>query len=708
MQHNHSLWYKTACWTCRDRKVKCDKVLPCRNCSLAGIVCSYPPQVRTVRRPKRAHSTASPKQDDALLDRITKLEALLKKQSSELHINGVNDGQDSSVAEPHAEHATAPQSRHLTNATSLVGHLPTNAGLESTTAPVDTAEPFWKISPEPGALGPQQGVASDTADANYWERIEEQCASQVFLKSPSVSKTSIRSDAYNQEPPNSELPSIAFPFHGPSSPAAVPLLPMPERLVCWRKYLENVDPILKILHKSTTQTLLLLPDDQCYTLDSPSRALIQAICLLAVTSMSESDVSAGFSRSKESMTRKCAALTEQALMAAKFLEAQDLTTIQALLLFLYYLRCMEDPRLNALCGMAIFLAVRAGLNRDGAASGLPYLEVELRRRTWWQLLNLVDHPDDSGLENFPPGMGADTQLPRNVNDSELDFQMGDATEERVGFTESSFCLMQYEVTRTFNLIKSERARASAGREFRTEEAEQLLHSSREVFRQKYFQGQLKEAPIGEFAADVIAMVLAKRRLLMHISPDRHGHGESVTPDAQNHLFMLAVHVLELSRSLQTNKSAERWRWLSATYFQWSIAAFVARNLTIRPSSPATKRAWHVMDGILDLWPLPMRNSTKANALKGLIADAMRNRDAQNPWLSMWSGSNTAQLPSPPIYRKPPSEDKRIEKLVHWSDPMSELQQPPPVFSFNQGLGSDNFGSFNFNFDELNMDFGLLS
>ncbi|KAJ9634722.1 hypothetical protein H2204_006171 [Knufia peltigerae] len=734
MMFNQSPWYKTACWTCRDRKVKCDKVLPCRNCTVAGIMCSYPPQVRTVRRPKKAQARSNSKQNDVLKERIDKLEALLKKQSPEIHLgddsDNHNDNATFNITRPGDQEedtvddrtSALPTSSRLQQPTNLMSLLERIVSGQSDDIPYheprDTMEKSWKLSPTSasGTFAPQQTLIDcDASDAGYWKKIEQECASQVFIKPPANAKASSPIQDRARREPVEETPIMSFPFQGASTITNVPLLSLAQRQTCWKKYVENVDPILKILHKKTMQTLILTRDEHAYTINASSKALIQALCLMAVTSMSDADVVANFDTDKHSVTQHCASLTEQALMAAKFLEAQDLSIIQALLLFLYYLRCVEDPRFSALSGMVTFLAVRLGLNRDSAASGLSCLEAELRRRTWWQLVNLVDHPDDSGLDYFPFGIGADTRMPLNVDDDELDAQHTGPQEERTGFTEASFCLMQYEVTRTFHLIKFERARASSGCKFRAEEAEQQLYSSREVIRNKYFQGDGKEAAVAEYAANVIAMVLAKRRILMHISPDRNRTGEVLLPDAQDHLFLLAVHVLELSRGLQTNASAGRWRWLSATYFQWSIAAFVVRNLTIRPSSPATNRAWRAVDGLLDQWPASVRNCAKANALRGLLADAARAREAQNQniWtstISAWPSSNFSSFPPAPLsHHKAATRDRWMDLQREWTDCRSPLQSSVVGPALKPSMGFEGFGDFVPDFDELacDIDFGEL-
>ena len=42
-----------SCVLCHQRKIRCDKKLPCRNCSRVDVLCYYPEPEQTVRRPQK-------------------------------------------------------------------------------------------------------------------------------------------------------------------------------------------------------------------------------------------------------------------------------------------------------------------------------------------------------------------------------------------------------------------------------------------------------------------------------------------------------------------------------------------------------------------------------------------------------------------------------------------------------------------------------
>ncbi|KAL2871934.1 uncharacterized protein BJX67DRAFT_94141 [Aspergillus lucknowensis] len=64
-----------SCLACRKRKVKCDRELPCTNCSRWTVECIYPSPIRRCPRVQTKAADARPRGDQALHDRIHMLEA---------------------------------------------------------------------------------------------------------------------------------------------------------------------------------------------------------------------------------------------------------------------------------------------------------------------------------------------------------------------------------------------------------------------------------------------------------------------------------------------------------------------------------------------------------------------------------------------------------------------------------------------------------
>lgn len=82
--------YPKACIVCRDRKVKCDRQLPCSTCRRWGIQnCVYPSPIRVSPRPKRSQlleqSNAGP--DRLLLERLKKLEIMVQRLGGTIDVD---------------------------------------------------------------------------------------------------------------------------------------------------------------------------------------------------------------------------------------------------------------------------------------------------------------------------------------------------------------------------------------------------------------------------------------------------------------------------------------------------------------------------------------------------------------------------------------------------------------------------------------------
>lgn len=93
-------------------------------------------------------------------------------------------------------------------------------------------------------------------------------------------------------------------------------------------------------------------------------------------------------------------------------------------------------------GIAIRLAQSIGLHRDGALMNLPILTTEIRRRVFWEL-RMIDLgcAEDCGF--LPTHIyGADTRLPLNINDADINSETDLAPPEREGFTDMTYALIR--------------------------------------------------------------------------------------------------------------------------------------------------------------------------------------------------------------------------------------------------------------------------
>lgn len=713
--------FKTACRVCRERKVKCDREQPCHNCNAASTTCTYPPQVRTVRRPKRAAVAKkdSSAEDVSLVSRLNRLESFLKKHAPNFELVDGDDDVTRSDINNWIQMADigddVSQDQAPTSCSTTSGPSPaTDRGLAheaSRRANPSFADPALSTAQEDAMAKPGYPTG-DLNDSNYWSQLAEAGAHNdlsTASRSPILQNPNVIPSLSQLAQGIASKPT-GFPLRQQYAKESPRLLPTRHRAFCWRKYTENVDPLVKIIHKPSTRELMLVQLQDGQKLHPASLALIQAICLISLTSMSDDDVMTNIQCDKETLTRTCSALTEQALMAANFLDARDMRILQAFLLFLYYLKYMNDSRLRALCGVAVYLSLRIGLNRDPGSSSLPSLDIELRRRLWWQLITFVDHPDDSGLDCFPHPLtvGADTRIPLNIDDDDLENGIIHAVSDRSGFTETSFSLIQYEITQSFNQTLLERGAMNTTFTKTVHAAEQRLRHSEENLKAKYFRKLTSRQAFEDFAAKTSAMMLTKRCFPSYLFPGNTSQSTAFgDEEAEGRVFRLGVQVLDLSRKIQRAKAFEKWRWLHGTFFQWTAANFIVKQLPCRAQDSAARKAWLLIDGIFDYWPESVQCGERAASLRRSITEARRRRDAlamynTTPSPSIRLDADFTQLESQldeHLLERRRRNNESLENLL----PELELPMLPPV-SLNALFTEDNFDRENFNGDMLDWDF----
>lgn len=168
----------------------------------------------------------------------------------------------------------------------------------------------------------------------------------------------------------------------------------------WRIYKERVEPLTKLLHLPLLEQTVLEPDP----LVSPegTQCVRLAVYYGAVTSLNEEECVIKFGNGQAQVLSRMREELEGLFAKALLLHTGDIRPLQALTLYLVFLR-HHEPRLSwKLSGLAIRLAQNFGLHREDSFRGLTKFEMEMRRRLWWQLATM-DAPsaeDYSGEYNL--------------------------------------------------------------------------------------------------------------------------------------------------------------------------------------------------------------------------------------------------------------------------------------------------------------------
>lgn len=295
-----------SCVTCRRRKVKCDKQFPCSNCSKAGQQCVFPAPGRAPRRPRAGGKVVSEREAE-LLKRLRRLEGVVEELSGQVEIEAIKHSPSSDNSSPHKDGDT-PGDASGKGTVRVVG-MDEGSGNRRAwitrafrvgDGPPKTA--FTALEPNRGAgrLVLEEGKSRYVASP-FWasindevEEIREMLDDQEF---DSDSDTPIPpSDAVTQ--PNHQSFIMGY---SSSDVDLKPLHPLPSQIpFYWQTFLENVQPLVKLLHTPTMNKVIKEVQNNLDSLSKSTEALMFAIYFATITSMNANEVNTEWFRMRAS------------------------------------------------------------------------------------------------------------------------------------------------------------------------------------------------------------------------------------------------------------------------------------------------------------------------------------------------------------------------------------------------------------------------
>lgn len=219
----------------------------------------------------------------------------------------------------------------------------------------------------------------------------------------------------------------------------------------WEIYVVNVEYICKILHLPTAAKIVETVSRQPMAASEGEECLLFSIYHFAVFSMSDDDCANEFERPRMELMSKYHYAFRQALVNAKWLTTTEMPVLQAYVLFLISVRTQISPHTFwILTGVAMRIAQRMGLHRDGESLGLFPFDVQMRRRLFWQLLPLDSFASQvSGTGIFAAPNSWDTKMPLNINDDQIYPGMMEPPIEQKGASEMMYALTKIELSNLY-------------------------------------------------------------------------------------------------------------------------------------------------------------------------------------------------------------------------------------------------------------------
>ncbi|RAK87880.1 hypothetical protein BO79DRAFT_174869 [Aspergillus costaricaensis CBS 115574] len=505
-----------SCVLCRDRKLKCDKLDPCSNCTSSGVACMpiYRPRLPRGRygRPARSR-TSSPSANESYgdfsnpkatstteyggssapvdgLERLipegetnkmgpveegSALQELVSQVSKKIqsatdstkndlgtivgdlshHIRKLesllqDSGADKVKINEANRIADAQENLQIGNTGGNTMLVQTTLGLETQQFPAIQTSSLARRCPE---ISGNDIWAEFTSNGMHDPSVATDLEPSPGRASDRGLKTnSLRRNSVNHGPSTLGMLSIGNSL----SPSfmSLPRDKLGASKLC-QVYLQNVDPIIKILHRPSLSKWML--DGASEYLESseddiPVRALESAICYVAANTMTEAHCQATFQRSKSTIMAVHRKLCEGAFEKAGLLTSRDMTVLQAFILYLIGRRSEDkDTAAWALVALAVRLARAMRLDQgpnDHPGARESFFQQQMRLRLWLTVC-LVDIQASFAQRSEPliTHSGAACAIPNvaHVNDSDFDVNTEYSVASQEQLTDTTFALVTYHV-----------------------------------------------------------------------------------------------------------------------------------------------------------------------------------------------------------------------------------------------------------------------
>lgn len=393
----------------------------------------------------------------------------------------------------------------------------------------------------------------------------------------------------------------------------------------WQVFLENVDPMTKVVHTPTTAKIIDRACEVPRNLDKADEALLFAIYLSAVISMTAEEVRNSMGEPRSSLSQRYQKACREALVRAKFIRTSNVRVLASFVIYLVSciprslnrppcpliapqqaLRTsLDSATFYTLTGVASRIAQGLGLHQYGGNLGLPVFETEMRSRTWWQVLWLEFRSAERiGSDKTAQFFLHDNTAPRNIDDA--DFWPGQTEQELEEIMEKRG---QNRATEMLNiLILCENG--NFWREQMTKDGNiDPYGASKSPFVVQHpnprpWQVELKQKLIDELesrieekylrycdpsiASQLLATIhirgsMAYMRLMTH-HPRRWSSAADIPVETRDLVWKLCMRILDLDALQRNTQSLQKFAWKFSEYFHWQALVYVLQELRKEPSS----------------------------------------------------------------------------------------------------------------------------
>jgi hypothetical protein len=378
----------------------------------------------------------------------------------------------------------------------------------------------------------------------------------------------------------------------------------------WQVFLDNINPMTKLIHQPTLQQTIVQSISQLDNLPRSLEALMFAIYTTAVFSLDDEESEMKLGESRKVLLMRYRHGTRSALARARFMSSSELPVLQAFILYLLSMRDTYDSRtLWTLAGVASRIAQGMGLHRDGSYLGVSPFETELRRRLWWQI-SILDFrsAELSGSGRFGDFGLSDTKTPTNINDEHLFPDMTTEPVHQTRPTEMITCLLRCEFGQFWKeklmerkSITLEDVKLASPWKISLEERDAHINELEHRLEEKFLKYCDPSIPI-QFLATIIARAAVNSMRLMAHHPRKYGNADDLPQSERDFLWKVSLKLLESDNLAHSSRGLKRFMWHTNEYFQWQAFIHLLNELKSRTLGDEVDTAWQQVEEVFGNHP----------------------------------------------------------------------------------------------------------
>ncbi|KAI9698560.1 MAG: hypothetical protein M1820_007450 [Bogoriella megaspora] len=625
-----------SCLICRQRKVKCDRHVPCSNCIKAEKQCSFIPPVRGKRK-----RTKPPK--EGLHAKLKRYEELLKSYGVPLEPPEYSNdlGSDSETdSHPGVQMAKEVQIQNR-----------------------DPEDPYGLEETKP-MLITKEGVSRYVDSLEHDLQHPEADGVDGAMNDLKIQESDTPPDSAEQ---NSLLLEDDLKIENLATlhPSVLVLSKLQE------VYTDRVDPLMKILHLPTFWPLLEGVFASPQSVSKSLEANVFSFYLATISALGEDECQAMLRARKSLLFTRYRLATRQALVNAQFLSTSSLTTLQAYALFMMGVRSSyRSDTLFVLSGVAIRLARKLGLHRDGSSLGLSPFESEMRRRLWWHLVHVDFRMTDTlSLRPSMDLFSCDTKAPLNVPDEDLSPGMIVSPPERHGITSVALCLLRCDLIEFFRKFSppfpSElRWELLTRPDFTMAKKDSLISQIEDNLERRYIRYCDPSNSLHNLVTIGIRASICRMKLFAH-SPRRRADSDiKISQSERDIVFANASKLLEYNTMLPGNPSIEKYMWQFSMSYFWHTILYVLIEVRHRKTGPEVDRSWQLIGVAFSKYSQIFERST------GAVYTAIRKWTLE-VWDEYVAAMRAAKMPDP-------STPEYIERMREHSRPPATTESKDEI------------------------------